>query len=830
MAFNRDWANAHRVNVYTHQTLQKLAKNGLIVYSWSLLKTVVGVSWDVVLDLAWPGDPIEWVSEQMRQYPIDNETTIRKELLYKPFVQDHTYKIKVQPWQTVSNWDVGKYIKIDVDQYLDPATLSTTEWQFRIEGIFQSGKYAEVRILNEKDMTSWTDLYIVSITQKVVSWNPVPWMYEATMSDGSKFDVDLTALVSSWWLPENQRLIPWPGANDISITAQDGTTILSTVDISTLISFTETITTLNDNENNGTTSPNHATYTKEDGTKDVIQFIKSVWLAIDNTDPNNLKLKSTVNGVDSNSLSLASIIAQIDTYINWWSYDPVSMILTLSDTNAGTPDITIDLSEFYIDVATPISYTDEANQLTATQQNQITQDTTTGRVVIRDKVGNAVVIKFNASQIEITNAGNFFTWTNIESVLQEIGQSIQDLFDWSVQSVSGNIVDNTDPLNPVVTQVKANWQETNPLLPWFIQNKLIRPDQLLWTTTNSKIVVRDTDWTFRDATASDITALWFTVSSWWPVEWLDWVAFSNWGNMQFRANYRWETLSWWAWIWWQWCWYDSITKTIIVSNFDSMQKYSLQWTQLSSIVSSWNWWIIKWHTAKRHVFTRFWSQKLNLDTFTIVWTVTWTLLDISPSWDVWISLTNNQFKTAWVWSFTITVFNCNTLAVINTYTYTSTAYIENNWFYWATLINDNEFVVYYANWFNWSRETIIAKVQISTASIIWLYNYWNSSQSPAWIWIQYSPLDNRIYTQRTTRSSQDLYSRFNIWLTTETVLWTSSTLVDQCIYRTGDLSIGIMIKTWASHKPIIIKQWVIKPRNDFASTGDQTTTQIAIVY
>jgi hypothetical protein len=80
------------------------------------------------------------------------------------------------------------------------------------------------------------------------------------------------------------------------------------------------------------------------------------------------------------------------------------MILTLSDTNTGTPDITIDLSEFYIDVATPTSYTDEANQLTATQQNQITQDTTTGRVVIRDKVGDAVVIKFNASQIEITDA------------------------------------------------------------------------------------------------------------------------------------------------------------------------------------------------------------------------------------------------------------------------------------------------------------------------------------------------------------------------------------------------------------------------------------------
>lgn len=190
MAFNKDWANAHRVNVYTHQTLKKLAKNGLIVYSWSLLKTILGVSWDVVLDLAWPGDVIEWVSEQMRQYPIDNETTIRKELLYKPFVQDHTYKIKVIPWQTISGWDIGKYIKIDTDQYLDPATLSTTEWQFRIEGIFQSGKYAEVRILNEKDMASWIDLYITAVED-----TPNIWEYEWVLSDWSRFPIDLTALI-----------------------------------------------------------------------------------------------------------------------------------------------------------------------------------------------------------------------------------------------------------------------------------------------------------------------------------------------------------------------------------------------------------------------------------------------------------------------------------------------------------------------------------------------------------------------------------------------------------------------------------------------------------
>ncbi len=33
----------------------------------------------------------------------------------------------------------------------------------------------------------------------------------------------------------------------------------------------------------------------------------------------------------------------------------------------------------------------------------------------------------------------------------------------TVNSVTGNIVDNTDPVNPVVTQQQADWKETNPV-------------------------------------------------------------------------------------------------------------------------------------------------------------------------------------------------------------------------------------------------------------------------------------------------------------------------------------------------------------------------------
>ncbi len=41
----------------------------------------------------------------------------------------------------------------------------------------------------------------------------------------------------------------------------------------------------------------------------------------------------------------------------------------------------------------------------------------------------------------------------------------------TVNSVTGNIVDNTDPVNPVVTQQQADWKETNPVAIPYIDNK-----------------------------------------------------------------------------------------------------------------------------------------------------------------------------------------------------------------------------------------------------------------------------------------------------------------------------------------------------------------------
>lgn len=102
---------------------------------------------------------------------------------------------------------------------------------------------------------------------------------------------------------------------------------------------------------------------------------------------------------------------------------------------------------------------------------------------------------------------------------------------WIVKTVSGNIVNNIDPVNPVVTQVQPDWS----LSSWLgsIANKSVKPTEIAWTTTNGKLVVRNTNTTFRDATASDITALWFNTSPWsWtpisiPTTWLWWAGWVN---------------------------------------------------------------------------------------------------------------------------------------------------------------------------------------------------------------------------------------------------------------------------------------------------------------
>ena len=334
----------------------------------------------------------------------------------------------------------------------------------------------------------------------------------------------------------------------------------------------------------------------------------------------------------------------------------------------------------------------------------------------------------------------------------------------------------------------------------------LTPKNIEWTIADNKIIKKLNDWSFAEGEAVDLPIddtgwyfsstdvewalqeIWSVISSsWWPVDWLDWIVFRADNSTQYRANYRWDTL--WSWSsWWKWVWYDNTNKTIIVSQDNVVKKYNTQWTEIWSVTTSWWGDILKWSNLTKVVFTRNWCQKINLNTFTLWWTVWGTLLDISPDWTVWCSITNNQFNTWWIESFTITSFDTNNLSIINTYTYQHLNWFWNNIFVWATLINNTDMVVYYWDWGNWSISYVLRKININTNATITSAWVWNVNDQ--WYAIQYSTSDNKIYYSRDINtwfaSRPTLYS-ISTSLTSNTAV-SNSLIVSQRLYRCSDWS------------------------------------------
>jgi len=62
-----------------------------------------------------------------------------------------------------------------------------------------------------------------------------------------------------------------------------------------------------------------------------------------------------------------------------------------------------------------------------------------------------------------------------------------------IEGVTGNIVDNTDPQNPVVDQVQANWNESDNTDPSFIQNKPAIPTGTVESVTGESVDNTDPD-------------------------------------------------------------------------------------------------------------------------------------------------------------------------------------------------------------------------------------------------------------------------------------------------------------------------------------------------
>lgn len=363
----------------------------------------------------------------------------------------------------------------------------------------------------------------------------------------------------------------------------------------------------------------------------------------------------------------------------------------------------------------------------------------------------------------------------------------------------------------------------------------LTPQNINGTIANWKIIKKLDNNTFAEVTTADITALWFSPSSSssWTVDGLDWVMFDTWGNMQYRANYRWDTIAS-RWIGGKWCWYDPTTKKILVSNDNSVTVYDLQGNLTNTITTVWAGGILKGNTSQRIIFTRNGSQKINLDTYVITSVIASSVLeDISPDGSVAIYTISTQNFASVSWTKSISSINTSTMASISTYNLTHVAFPSNNAWTWATLINNIDMVIYYAIWGNWSVSWNMSKINIATSTeTLNVWGFWSASYN--WYSIQYSPFDNKIYYGRDT----------NTWWTNRPVLYTTTTNLSWQIavwnsivnvltlYRTSDNSIWFTewVGSFQSSARLILKT-IWKNRSTFPQiSGNWSQTQIAIIY
>lgn len=73
--------------------------------------------------------------------------------------------------------------------------------------------------------------------------------------------------------------------------------------------------------------------------------------------------------------------------------------------------------------------------------------------------------------VTYTGSYNIELWDDIQiKYWKECGSLVGWTWGW-ITSITGNIVNNTDTFNPVVTQIQSDWNQNNNTLPDFIKNK-----------------------------------------------------------------------------------------------------------------------------------------------------------------------------------------------------------------------------------------------------------------------------------------------------------------------------------------------------------------------
>ncbi len=358
-----------------------------------------------------------------------------------------------------------------------------------------------------------SDIYIVSVVATAT-----PWLFLATLSNWSTFNIDLSALVENqqlslaWWtltisewnsvdlcpviaycitnngLPDwvdlfslNGTIITSGSTHNITIDSNNNTLELE-VDWITV----STAPIINSNDLSNTwlaiTSTVNGIADAIDITSDVQALITSNTDSVTNTVAGHLIAIHTAvdNTVVNINETITSTIA-VGTWIQTTNEDGSTNIITFPIINAGTPTAsmevrvdgvlvtTIPLVQYDIQIdnaGSDFNLVDdqltflETNWDTATinfSKYNISASLVTGGIGIYQNGNLIATIPNTASWISIVDAWNYYTSSNVEWALQEIGSALNNTCSGNPLSVTNKLLtsDTLDPNTTVPTTVVA---------------------------------------------------------------------------------------------------------------------------------------------------------------------------------------------------------------------------------------------------------------------------------------------------------------------------------------------------------------------------------------
>jgi len=347
----------------------------------------------------------------------------------------------------------------------------------------------------------------------------------------------------------------------------------------------------------------------------------------------------------------------------------------------------------------------------------------------------------------------------------------------------------------------------------------LTPKNIEWTIADNKIIKKLNDWSFAEATASDITSLWFvssvtektisliaseTINIWDHVSsWINnfWHNIDNWSVRTFSI------VAWWSapmsfgqtfnisedWIIttiWSRFIYTDIWTLHWASYSISANIYNITWVYWSTAVNTWaslwssntlTWSVSPWWTITINALFDFWKVSLNAWNYAVVmtWTITawwtWTNASFNVRWDLlnWYSW---NFINWWVADWTKDMY-----FYVN---YISNSYVQKAD---ADDINRTKYIWQAVTWWN-QWDTIIIKTRWvlsqTWATWSWEMRYLSNTAGD----ISTTPWTNKVYVGR-------WYSTDNI-----SIRWLADFSLDNVSYSNLSFS-------WPSQEEVFYLSW-----------------------